>query len=119
MYVPLTKEELEIAKSNGISPQLARGRYNNFWDRTKAITMPPSPRGKSGWRQVREIAKANGISYELFYNRRKQGHSIKYASTTPIKTQEEVLICLEEARLKKKLSYHEQCSPNELQEDQQ
>ena len=75
-YEPLTKEDLAIAASNGISRATAYRRYeNDFWSKELAITKKPKarrPREETGLtKEHYEIAAKNGISAQALYNRRE------------------------------------------------
>lgn len=91
MIEPLTKDDIAIARSNGISYDNAYNRYYNlFWDKERAITEPVKP--KNGlWTKYRELAEANGVKAACFLNRVKMyGMTPEQAATTPTMTKAEI-----------------------------
>lgn len=81
----LTDDDFEIAKSNGISRQLAKSRvYDYGWSIQRAITQPRLSKAKSG--AALERALANGIKAPTFWWRIKAGWGEERASTEPVHT---------------------------------
>jgi hypothetical protein len=93
----LTPEDYEIAKSNGISREVAYKRfYELHMSREDAISKAIGTRRRSKYTdEIIELAKSNGVSYRLFTTRVREGWSWLQAATDPPKrrkrTNEELL----------------------------
>jgi len=108
-YDIITSEEYVRAAANGIPAERLRIRIrNNGWDRDRAITTPVAKRHDR--RKWVELAAQNGIRQNTFFNRLSRGMSEEEAATQPLRTQQEALARMQEAR-------HRQCAyPQELLE---
>lgn len=78
----LTKEEYAIALENGISPQTAYSRRERLkWSVEKCITEPVQE--SVNWKDWKEIAEKEGITYIRFWRRLKKGMEPMEAATMP------------------------------------
>jgi hypothetical protein len=78
----LTKEDYEIAKSNGISYERAYQRfYNSGWSVEDSITKPIVKQPPNLYSQYNDICKNNSISRSCFNKRIKDGMTPEEAST--------------------------------------
>lgn len=81
---PLTEEEFEQAKLNGIPRARVHARYyQSDWSAQRAITEPVKQRGNSEHRSFLAIAKENGISRAKYYERISEGMVKQDACTIP------------------------------------
>jgi len=86
------KEWVKIAKQNGINPKVFHRRVERGWDQERAATQPLTDKkalmlqnrkdNRVYPKDVIEIAIGNGISYELFTWRMRDGWTLEEASTT-------------------------------------
>ena len=79
----LTAQDYIEAEKNGIKPSTLEGRFYQYgWSKERCIN-EPLKRGLY-W-QHEEECKKNGVSYDLFYARRKKGWTVKQSASTPMK----------------------------------
>lgn len=92
-YYYISPEDYKKAAEIGLDEKTVYSRvYQLGWSIQKAITTPKRKRSNVGWKEMKDIAKRNGVSYQVFYQRiRKYGWSKEKAATTPIMDVLEVL----------------------------
>lgn len=83
----LTDEDYAIAKSNGVSTQLAYARfYVSDWSAERAITEPPGKYHSGNYKELLKQAHENGVMITLggLYQRIYKGMSEHEAITKPL-----------------------------------
>lgn len=85
----LTQQDYDIAQQNGIGRQNLYQRYYMYdWDKERAMTEPIHKRERPERSEWVNVAKANGVSDNLFCMRiNKLGWSVRKAATTPVRRQ--------------------------------
>jgi len=85
MRYGIYKEDLEIAKQNGIKAKTVYSRvYSLGWSTERAITEPIRTPFKINGKTIGQLAKENGIAYHLLRNRiQSYGWDLEKALNTP------------------------------------
>lgn len=85
VYESLPDELKEIGKENGLSIRIIVGRLKRGWGYERAVTEPSRWKPKTNAEaQAEWAAEKNGISLQVFKDRRYHGWTLKDASTIPI-----------------------------------
>lgn len=86
----ITPEEYEIAKKNGIRPQLLEVRIRSLgWSKQRAMTEPPQKKRPRIPKVIIELAEKNGIKYNtLRWRVHTLGWDMHRAATQPLQNRQ-------------------------------